>query len=36
VPASSLPPGLYTCQINIVDDAAAAFTFPRFQLFVRK
>jgi VWFA-related protein len=36
VPASSLPPGLYTCQINIVDDAAAAFTFPRFQLYVRK
>ena len=36
VPASALPPGLYTCQINIVDDAAAAFTFPRFQLYVRK
>jgi VWFA-related protein len=36
VPASSLPPGLYTCQINVVDDAAAAFTFPRFQLYVRK
>jgi VWFA-related protein len=36
VPATSLPPGLYTCQINIVDDAAAAFTFPRFQLYVRR
>jgi hypothetical protein len=36
VPASSLPPGLYTCQINLVDDSAAAFTFPRFQLYVRK
>jgi VWFA-related protein len=36
VPASSLPPGLYTCQINVVDDTSAAFTFPRFQLYVRK
>jgi VWFA-related protein len=36
VPASSLPPGLYTCQINIVDDSAGSFVFPRFQLFVRR
>ena len=36
VPASSLPPGLYTCQINVVDDVAGTFTFPRMQLFVRK
>jgi VWFA-related protein len=36
VPASSLPPGLYTCQVNVVDDAAGAFTFPRMQLLVRK
>jgi hypothetical protein len=36
VAASSLPPGAYTCQVNIVDDAAGSFTFPRFELFVRR
>jgi VWFA-related protein len=36
VPASSLTPGLYTCQINVVDDAAGSFTFPRLQLLVRR
>jgi hypothetical protein len=36
VPAASLPPGLYTCQVNVVDDVAGTFTFPRMQLFVRK
>jgi VWFA-related protein len=35
VPASSLKPGLYTCQVNVADDAAGAFTFPRLQLYVR-
>lgn len=36
VAASSLPPGAYTCQVNIVDDAAGSFTFPRLDLFVRR
>ena len=36
LPAASLPPGLYTCQINVVDDAAGSFLFPRMQLLVRK
>ncbi len=36
VPAGALGPGLYTCQINVVDDAAGTFAFPRFQLYVRK
>ena len=36
VPAASLPPGLYTCQVNIIDDAAGTFAFPRIQLYVRK
>jgi len=36
VPASSLPPGLYTCQINVIDDSAGSFTFPRLQLYVRR
>jgi hypothetical protein len=36
VPASSLRPGLYTCQVNVVDDAAGSFAFPRLQLYVRR
>ncbi len=36
VPSTSLKPGLYTCQINVVDDTAGAFAFPRLQLYVRK
>jgi hypothetical protein len=35
VPAASLKPGLYTCQINIVDEVAGRFTFPRVELYVR-
>jgi VWFA-related protein len=36
VPAASLPPGLYTCQINVIDDSAGTFLFPRIQLYVRR
>ena len=36
VPAASLPPGLYTCQVNVVDDTAGTFAFPRMQLYVRR
>jgi hypothetical protein len=36
VPAASLSPGIYTCQINVVDDVAGTFSFPRMQLFVRR
>jgi len=36
VPPGALPPGLYTCQVNVIDDAAGTFAFPRFQLYVRK
>jgi len=36
VPASSLPPGVYTCQVNVVDDSAGAFAFPRLTLLVRR
>jgi VWFA-related protein len=35
VPPTSLAPGLYTCQVNIIDDVAGAFAFPRMQLLVR-
>ena len=36
VPGTSLPPGLYTCQVNIIDDVAGTFAFPRLQLSVRR
>ncbi len=36
VPAASLQPGVYTCQVNVIDDVAGTFTFPRMQLLVRK
>lgn len=35
VPLSSLQPGTYICQINVVDDAGGAFTFPRTALLIR-
>ena len=36
VPAGSLKPGLYTCQVNVIDDVAGAFSFPRLALLVRE
>jgi hypothetical protein len=35
VPTSGLTPGLYTCQVNIVDDVGGSFAFPRLALYVR-
>jgi VWFA-related protein len=35
MPAGSFEPGLYTCQINIIDEAAGRFTFPRVVFLVR-
>ena len=35
VPLAQLKPGFYTCQINVVDDAAGKFAFPRIALMVR-
>ncbi|HYR41775.1 MAG TPA: VWA domain-containing protein [Terriglobia bacterium] len=35
VPLDSLKPGFYTCQINIIDDAAGKFVFPRLALLIR-
>ncbi|HEY5382448.1 MAG TPA: VWA domain-containing protein [Acidobacteriaceae bacterium] len=32
VPLSQLKPGTYVCQINVIDDAAASFIFPRVAL----
>jgi hypothetical protein len=36
VPTDALRPGLYTCQVNVIDDAAGTFAFPRLQVLVRK
>ena len=30
-PAGSFKPGLYTCQVNIIDEVSGRFAFPRFQ-----
>jgi VWFA-related protein len=35
VPLTDLKPGLYTCQVNVIDDAGGSFTFPRMALLVR-
>ena len=35
LPAGSLPPGFYTCQINIIDAIAGKFVFPRLVFLLR-
>ena len=35
LPASSLKPGLYTCQINVVDEISGKFAFPRLAVYIR-
>jgi VWFA-related protein len=35
LPASSFKPGLYTCQVNIIDAVTGRFAFPRLQMYVR-
>ena len=36
VPLNALKPGQYLCQLNVIDDAAGSFAFPRFALLVRE
>ena len=36
VPLNALKPGQYVCQLNVVDDAAGSFAFPRFAVLVRE
>lgn len=36
VPLAQLRPGLYTCQVNIIDDAGGTFSFPRLTMLVRE
>lgn len=35
LPLSPLRPGFYTCQVNVIDDAAGSFVFPRLALLIR-
>jgi len=35
MPADNLKPGLYTCQVNIIDEVNGKFAFPRLELYVR-
>lgn len=35
VDAASFKPGLYTCQVNIIDEHAGRFAFPRLAVYVR-
>jgi VWFA-related protein len=36
VPLSGLKPGSYICQLNVIDDAAGSFSFPRFAVLVKE
>lgn len=36
VPLKDLKPGFYICQVNVIDDAAGSFLFPRLALLVRQ
>jgi hypothetical protein len=36
VPLAGLKPGYYTCQVNVIDDAAGHFVFPRLAMLVRQ
>ena len=35
VPLDALKPGQYLCQVNVIDDAAGSFSFPRFAVLVK-
>jgi VWFA-related protein len=35
LPLSGMAPGFYTCQVSVVDDAAASFAFPRMAVLIR-
>ena len=36
VPLTDLKAGLYTCQVNVIDDAGGSFSFPRMALLIRE
>jgi len=36
LPLQTLKPGLYLCQVNVIDDVAGSFSFPRFPVLIRE
>lgn len=36
LPLQALKPGLYLCQVNVIDDVGGSFSFPRFPLLIRE
>jgi VWFA-related protein len=36
LPLLALKPGLYLCQVNVIDDVSGSFSFPRFPLLIRE
>jgi VWFA-related protein len=35
IPLQSLKPGFYICQVNVIDDVAATFAFPRWPILIK-
>jgi VWFA-related protein len=35
IPLQALMPGFYTCQINVIDDVAGTYAFPRWPILIR-
>jgi len=35
IPLQALKPGFYTCQVNVIDDVAATFAFPRWPILIK-
>jgi VWFA-related protein len=36
LPLQTFKPGLYLCQVNVIDDVAGSFSFPRFPILIRE
>jgi hypothetical protein len=36
LPLQSLQPGLYVCQVNVIDDVAGNFAFPRWPILIKE
>ena len=35
LPLQSLKPGLYVCQVNVIDDVSGNFAFPRWPILIK-
>jgi VWFA-related protein len=36
IPLQALKPGFYTCQVNVIDDVAGSFAFPRWPILIKE